>query len=83
MKLQIRFAYWLESAMFRQPEKEVRENRIIDYDVIRLQRIERLREYAREYASKSADFTKLYQADRLLTQMASKIDSKFKPSWQQ
>jgi hypothetical protein len=60
---------------YKQPQG--RENVIIDHDLNRYNRILRLRQIAQEIAAERHDCTKLYQADRLLTAITSKLNSRF------
>lgn len=53
------------------------ENVIIDHDLIRYNRILRLRRIAQEIAAERHDCTKLYQADRLLTRITERLNNRF------
>ena len=54
-----------------------RENVIIDHDLNRYNRILRLRQIAQEIAAERHDCIKLYQADRLLSAITAKLNSRY------
>lgn len=54
-----------------------RENVIIDHLLNRYNKVLRLRQIAQEIAAERHDCTKLYQADRLLTAITAKLNSRY------
>lgn len=54
-----------------------RENVIIDHLLNRYNKVLRLRQIAQEIAAERHDCTKLYQADRLLTAITDKLNSRY------
>lgn len=57
--------------------KQVKPNLMIDYYSIRLQRLTRLREIAKDYASQSNDLSKLAQANRLISELTERISRRY------
>ena len=57
--------------------KQVKPNLMVDYYAIRLQRLTRLREIAKDYASQSNDLSKLAQANRLISELTQRIQSRY------
>lgn len=64
-------------AKFNHPKKEVKPNYIKDYELIRFDKLQRLRIIALEIASQTHDDTKLRQCHRLIQNVTERLNNRY------
>jgi hypothetical protein len=72
-----KLAIWLNSKLYRNPSPVIRENKIVDLLEQRRLRLLVLREIAQEIAAECHDCSKLYQADRLISEVTARMNNRF------